>query len=84
SIGKAFRGKDQLRYLSNWGTAWGFAASDRSLVFVDNHDNQRGHGAGGADVLTYKVPKQYKMASAFMLAHPFGTPRVMSSFSFSD
>ncbi|KAH8354523.1 hypothetical protein KR084_009397 [Drosophila pseudotakahashii] len=24
------------------------------------------------------------MASAFMLAHPFGTPRVMSSFSFSD
>lgn len=84
SIGKTFRGKDQLRYLSNWGTAWGFAASDRSLIFVDNHDNQRGHGAGGADVLTYKVPKQYKMASAFMLAHPFGTPRVMSSFSFSD
>uniref|UniRef100_B4MPT1 alpha-amylase n=3 Tax=Drosophila willistoni TaxID=7260 RepID=B4MPT1_DROWI len=84
SIGKAFRGKDQLQYLVNWGTAWGFAASDRSLVFVDNHDNQRGHGAGGADVLTYKVPKQYKMASAFMLAHPFGVPRVMSSFSFDD
>ncbi|KPU77312.1 uncharacterized protein Dana_GF27675 [Drosophila ananassae] len=84
SIGKVFRGKNQLKYLTNWGTAWGFAASDRSLVFVDNHDNQRGHGAGGADVLTYKVAKQYKMASAFMLAHPFGTPRVMSSFSFSD
>ncbi|RAK50811.1 hypothetical protein DJ017_19895, partial [Phenylobacterium soli] len=84
SIGKVFRGKNQLQYLTNWGTAWGFAASDRSLVFVDNHDNQRGHGAGGADVLTYKVPKQYKMASAFMLAHPFGTPRVMSSFSFTD
>ncbi|XP_034479782.1 alpha-amylase 1 [Drosophila innubila] len=84
SIGKVFRGKDKLRYLNNWGTSWGFAASDRSLVFVDNHDNQRGHGAGGADVLTYKVPKQYKMASAFMLAHPFGTPRVMSSFAFSN
>nr|AAA73568.1 alpha amylase [Drosophila pseudoobscura] len=84
SIGKVFRGKDKLTYMSNWGTGWGFAASDRSLVFVDNHDNQRGHGAGGADVLTYKVPKQYKMASAFMLAHPFGTPRVMSSFSFTD
>ncbi|KAI8036524.1 hypothetical protein M5D96_010683 [Drosophila gunungcola] len=66
---------DQLQYLVNWGTAWGFAASDRSLVFVDNNDNQRGHGAGGADVLTYKVPKKYKMASAFMMAHPFGTPR---------
>ncbi|EDW08396.1 alpha-amylase A [Drosophila mojavensis] len=84
SIGKVFRGKDQLRYLNNWGTAWGFADSDASLVFVDNHDNQRGHGAGGADVLTYKVPKQYKMASAFMLAHPFGTPRVMSSFAFDN
>ncbi|XP_030387673.1 alpha-amylase A [Scaptodrosophila lebanonensis] len=84
SIGKVFRGKDQLQYLKNWGTAWGFADSDRSLVFVDNHDNQRGHGAGGADVLTYKVSKQYKMASAFMLAHPFGTPRIMSSFDFTD
>lgn len=39
SIGKVFRGKDKLKYLANWGTAWGFAASDRSLVFVDNHDN---------------------------------------------
>ncbi|KAH8372746.1 hypothetical protein KR009_004293, partial [Drosophila setifemur] len=84
SIGKVFRGKDKLKYLTNWGTDWGFAASDRSLVFVDNHDNQRGHGAGGADVLTYKIAKQYKMASAFMLAHPFGTPRVMSSFAFSN
>ncbi|KAH8277618.1 hypothetical protein KR018_002242, partial [Drosophila ironensis] len=84
SIGKMFRGKDQLRYLINWGTAWGFAASDVSLVFVDNHDNQRGHGGGGGDVLTHKLSKQYKMASAFMLAHPFGTPRVMSSFAFSN
>lgn len=84
SIGKVFRGKDQLRYLVNWGTAWGFMPSERSLVFVDNHDNQRGHGAGGADVLTYKTSKQYKMATAFMLAHPFGVTRVMSSFAFND
>lgn len=30
----------------NWGEGWGFMPSDRALVFVDNHDNQRGHGAG--------------------------------------
>ncbi|RXM92312.1 Pancreatic alpha-amylase [Acipenser ruthenus] len=27
--------------------------SDRALVFVDNHDNQRGHGPGGNSVLTF-------------------------------
>ncbi|XP_059224390.1 alpha-amylase A-like [Stomoxys calcitrans] len=84
SIGKVFRGKDQMRWLSNWGTAWGFMPSDRSLIFVDNHDNQRGHGAGGADILTYKQARQYKMATAFMLAHPFGITRVMSSFAFDN
>ncbi|XP_061389344.1 alpha-amylase 1-like [Musca vetustissima] len=84
SIGKVFRGKDQMRWLVNWGTAWGFMPSDRSLVFVDNHDNQRGHGAGGADILNYKTSKQYKMANAFMLAHPFGITRVMSSFAFDN
>uniref|UniRef100_W8BYH3 Alpha-amylase n=2 Tax=Ceratitis capitata TaxID=7213 RepID=W8BYH3_CERCA len=84
SIGKVFRGKDQLRWLINWGPQWGFLNSDRALIFVDNHDNQRGHGAGGADILNYKTSKQYKMASAFMLAHPFGITRVMSSFAFDN
>lgn len=37
----------------NWGEGWGFMPSDRALVFVDNHDNQRGHGAGGASILTF-------------------------------
>lgn len=83
-IGKAFRGGNQLRYLSNFGTAWGFLPSNQALTFVDNHDNQRGHGGGGADVLTYKQAKQYKMATAFHLAWPFGVPRIMSSFSFTN
>lgn len=25
----------------------GMARSDRAFIFTDNHDNQRGHGAGG-------------------------------------
>ncbi|XP_055523462.1 alpha-amylase-like [Wyeomyia smithii] len=81
-IGRAFRGGNLLKWLKSWGPEWGFLPSDRALVFVDNHDNQRGHGAGGADILTYKQPKGYKMASAFMLAHPYGNTRVMSSFAF--
>jgi len=83
-IGKAFRGGNQLRYLRNFGPEWGFLASNLALTFVDNHDNQRGHGGGGADVLTYKEAKQYKMATAFHLAFGFGIPRIMSSFTFSN
>lgn len=58
--------------------------SDYALVFIDNHDNQRGHGAGGDNILTYKQSRQYKMATAFMLAHPYGSTRIMSSFAFDD
>lgn len=69
--------------MKSWGEEWGFLESSRAFVFIDNHDNQRGNGAGGGDILTYKNAKQYKMATAFMLAHSFGVPRVMSSFGFS-
>jgi len=84
AIGRVFRGNDQLTYLENWGTGWGFVDDGNAFVFVDNHDNQRGHGAGGDSILTYKQSKQYKMAIAFMLAHPYGSTRVMSSFNFDD
>lgn len=81
-IGRAFRGGNQLRWLQNWGTRWGFVQSQNALVFVDNHDNQRGHGGGGTNVLTYKQARQYKMATGFALAHPYGNVRMMSSFHF--
>eukprot|EP00095_Tigriopus_kingsejongensis_P003521 maker-scaffold522_size146686-snap-gene-0.16 protein:Tk03521 transcript:maker-scaffold522_size146686-snap-gene-0.16-mRNA-1 annotation:"alpha-amylase a precursor" len=54
-----------------------------SLVFIDNHDNQRGHGGAGG-VLTYKDDYLYKMATAVMLAHDYGFKRVMSSYEFTD
>ncbi|KAI1236631.1 hypothetical protein IHE44_0014884 [Lamprotornis superbus] len=71
---------EKMAYLKNWGEGWGFVPSDRALVFVDNHDNQRGHGAGGSSILTFWDARLYKMASGFMLAHPYGFTRVMSSF----
>ncbi|XP_069498854.1 pancreatic alpha-amylase-like [Ambystoma mexicanum] len=71
---------EKMCYLKNWGEGWGFMPSDRALVFVDNHDNQRGHGAGGASILTFFDARLYKMGVGFMLAHPYGFTRVMSSF----
>lgn len=82
-IGQAFSGLNELKWLVDWGTAWNFVASELALVFVDNHDNQRGHGGGGDTILNYKLLKEYKMATAFALAHTFGIVRLMSSFNFN-
>lgn len=49
-----------MKFLSNWGTGWGMWDSNMVLNFIDNHDNQRGHGGGGG-VLTHWEPKPYKV-----------------------
>uniref|UniRef100_A0A8B9H8K5 Alpha-amylase n=1 Tax=Astyanax mexicanus TaxID=7994 RepID=A0A8B9H8K5_ASTMX len=81
-LGSVFRKWNgyKLSDLRTWGEGWGLMPSDRALVFVDNHDNQRGHGAGGASILTFWEPRPYRAAVAFMLAHPYGMSRVMSSY----
>ncbi len=65
------------------GTTSGWFHPDRAVVFIDNHDNQRGHGGGG-NLLSYKDGKLHELANIFMLAHPYGRPRLMSSFAFDD
>ena len=46
-VGRAFRRHFALSHLSTFAThSWHWLPSDRALVFVDNHDNQRGHGPG--------------------------------------
>merc|ERR1719431_501321 len=66
---------------------WGMADGLHAVVFVDNHDNQRGHGGAGG-VLTASGPGhndwQYKVGAAFMLAHEYGWKRVMSSYYFDN
>ncbi|XP_055703593.1 alpha-amylase 1-like [Phlebotomus papatasi] len=84
NISGVFRGLARLDTLQNWGEPWGFLPSDLALVFVENHDNERNHGAGGAQILTYKDGKRYIMAVTFGLAHPYGISRIMSSFFFTD
>jgi alpha-amylase len=79
SLGRVFR-HEKLAYLSNFGQAWGFLPSTRAAVFVDNHDTQR----AGGDVLTFRDNAIYALANAFMLAWPYGSPTVMSSFEFND
>ena len=71
----------QIRDLDN--IADGKLPSGSAIVFTDNHDNQRGHGAGG-EVLSYKDGSKYNIANAFMLAWPYGYPKVMSSYQFTD
>lgn len=71
-----------LSELWSFGPAWSeLMPSDRALVFVDNHDNQRGHGGGG-NILTHRDRALYTLANVFMLAWPYGTPRLMSSYPF--
>ncbi|KAL4707764.1 hypothetical protein ACJJTC_001710 [Scirpophaga incertulas] len=74
-----FRGRNSLKWLVSWGEQWGLSPSDTALAFIDNHDTQR-----TSDVLTYKESRAYKAAIAFMLAHPYGEPRIMSSYAFEN
>ncbi|WP_336367846.1 carbohydrate-binding module family 20 domain-containing protein [Marinobacter sp. C2H3] len=83
SIGDVFKNQ-RLAYLNAFGESWGFIAGGNAVVFTDNHDNQRGHGAGGSNVLTYKNGALYNLANVFMLGWPYGYPKVMSSYAFSD
>lgn len=78
-LNKAFTGNNLLKWFVSWGEPWSFLPTKDAVVFVDNHDTQRGSNA-----LTYKSSKLYKMAVAFMLAHPYGTARVMSSYHFNN
>jgi len=74
-----FLQEGKLKYLNTFGASWGLMPRANAVVFLDNHDTQR----GGAD-LTYRNGKIYELASIFMLAHPYGYPKVMSSYYFDS
>jgi alpha-amylase len=48
------------------------------IVYVDSHDTQR-----GSSTLSYKDEVSYSLANMLMLAYPYGTPLLMSSFPFT-
>jgi alpha-amylase len=73
--------RGNLDALTGFWTRPGWLPGDKAIVFVDNHDIQRGH-AFGDEVVNYKDGPRYELAVAFMLAHPYGYPLVMSSYAF--
>jgi len=74
-----FLDEGKLQYLENFGESWGLIASSSAVVFMDNHDTQRGEAP-----LTYKNGNLYELANIFMLAHPYGYPKIMSSYYFDN
>ncbi|HTE54749.1 MAG TPA: carbohydrate-binding module family 20 domain-containing protein [Kofleriaceae bacterium] len=76
-VGNAFRDAS-LSNLVNLPGQMALASGD-AIAFIDNHDTQR----NGIARLTYKDGATYALAEAFLLAFPYGTPQVMSSFAFS-
>lgn len=81
-MGKAFLGIDHLKSLSKIGPPFGFVHSTDAIVFVDNHDLQR-NSENESTTIHFRQPRLLQTATVFMLAHNYGSPVVMSSFSFN-
>ncbi|MDQ5866646.1 MAG: alpha-amylase family protein [Chloroflexota bacterium] len=81
-IGPNFRNR-QLAGMKEFGLTQAFIPSDSAVVFTDNHDNQRSHGAGG-NVVTFKEGRLYALTNVYMLGWPYGYPQVMSSYQFDN
>jgi alpha-amylase len=78
----AFNLKNQfngdIANLSTFGSSWGLEPSNKSVVFVSNHDTER-----NGSTLNYTNGATDTLANVFMLAWGYGTPNVMSSYTFS-
>jgi len=78
-LAKNFIVEGKLKYFHSFGEAWGLIPRNHAVVFVDNHDTQRGEA-----LLSHKGSRIYELASVFMLAHPYGYPKIMSSYYFKN
>src|SRR5207249_3027648 len=48
-LGNVFRNRNPMKYLVNFGEEWGMDNGMDAVVFICNHDDQRGQGGGGFD-----------------------------------
>ena len=83
ALAKAFGPGGQLLSLEHLGGEAGWAASDKAIVFVDNHDTERMHN-NDAPVLDERNGRVYELANEFMLAWPYGKPQILSGFKFES
>ncbi|KAF8060728.1 glycoside hydrolase superfamily [Lyophyllum atratum] len=58
----------------------GWVAGNQANVFVTNHDTER----NGASLNINSPSNTYITATIFSLAHPYGTPTILSSYSYSN
>jgi alpha-amylase len=78
-LARVFR-DERLAYLRNFGEGWGHLPAGVAVPFIDNHDTQR----DVPGVLTFRDNGIYALANAFMLAWPYGSPTVMSSYEYTS
>lgn len=64
-------------------SAWGIMPSDKAVVFLENHDTQRSNITPPYPI-SYRDGAIYRLANIWMLAQPYGYPKVMSSYSFDN
>jgi alpha-amylase len=70
-----------LSELTDFESDFNGVAQNRSVVFLSNHDNQRGHGGGINELLTfYQDANDEDLGYVFMLSNYYGYPAVMSSY----
>jgi len=73
----------KLSDLQNLSSSDDMMPSRFAVVFTDNHDNQRGHGAGGSCIVDHR-DAVHELANIFVLAYPYGYPSIMSSYYWSS
>ena len=66
----------------SFGSAWIHYPENRTVTVIDNHDTERMMD----HMLSYRDTENnaYVLAYIFMLAWPFGVPKIMSSFKFTS
>lgn len=85
-LGHIFKGFEKLSSLISYGWKWNNVPSNDVVIFLENHDKQRDdddQNDHNDHVINYKTRRLYTMAMAFLLAHSYGTPCLMSSFDFT-
>ncbi|CEF68947.1 Alpha amylase family and Glycosyl hydrolase, family 13, catalytic domain and Alpha-amylase, C-terminal all beta domain and Glycosyl hydrolase, family 13, subfamily, catalytic domain and Glycosyl hydrolase, family 13, all-beta domain and Glycoside hydrolase, catalytic domain and Glycoside hydrolase, superfamily domain-containing protein [Strongyloides ratti] len=83
AVGRAAKKQLDWSQLAKLGPGFNYGNNEDNdiLAFIENHDNERSYNPS---VATYKDGDAYKRAVAFMLAWPYGLPRVMSSYYFNS
>lgn len=81
-IGTAFQADRTLHSLLGLGPKHGYLPPNEALVFLHTLNTKRLNNNELLDI--YKNDVRYQMALAFMLAHPYGIPTILSSYHFKS